>query len=113
MTLSPSTHTPGELVLETSDHRALRLAQSLGGRMIRRPRRRVFLSPQAAEQFSTLYAAGFWPVYRQGAVAYLRDPKALPLYAALGVARQSPVFSVAGDLMDDPHVGYRPEEAAP
>ena len=87
MTLTPSTHTPGELVLETSDHRALRLAVSVGGRLIRRPRCRVFLQPNAAEQFSTLYAAGFWPVYRQGAVAYLRDPKALPLYAALETAR--------------------------
>ena len=85
MTTLPTDH--GDVVIHEPDHHASALARALGGRRIRRGGVRYFLTPDKARQFTALYAAGFWPVNRRGAVHFMRDRRPLPLYDALEVSK--------------------------
>lgn len=94
MTLSPSPHLAAETVLDAPDHRAAALCRALGCRRSRHHgRQRFFLMPAKVEQFKSLYAAGFHPIRRGSVLMFRRDPKALDLYAALRVARETPAIS--------------------
>jgi hypothetical protein len=77
------------MVIHEPDHHASALARALGGRRIRRGGVRYFLPPDKARQFTALYNAGFWPVRRQGALMFSRDPKPKALYDALAASRQA------------------------
>lgn len=88
MTIATSPTTTAESVLIEPDHRGAGLARALGARRVKRGGVRYFLAPAKAEQWRSLYDAGYHAVRRGADWRFTRTRRPLDLYAALEEVRE-------------------------